>query len=326
MPVIADSALDQLLEKQRHSIHYFYENLDRAAAEKFIEACVNCRGLLILTGVGKSAMIAEKIALTLVSTGTRALFLPATHFLHGDIGIVNKEDCVVMLSKSGETQELLNLVPHIKRRGSSLFALVSHRQSRLAEMADLSLYLPVEKELCPFDLAPTTSTAVQLLFGDFLAVTLMQLKGFSFEQYALNHPAGTIGKKTTLRVKDLMIKGEEIPRCNPSEKLIDKIVELSNKKCGCLLVLGAGDKLLGIFTDGDLRRGLQKDGGEILQQKMSALMVRTPISVEPNMLAFDAIKIMQRSSRWVMMMPVISDHKVVGLIRMHDIIHEGITL
>ncbi|NGX45487.1 MAG: Arabinose 5-phosphate isomerase KdsD [Chlamydiae bacterium] len=324
MSTTIDTTLGQLLDEQRHHIEYFYEELDRMQAEIFVTACAECEGLIILTGMGKSGIIAEKIALTLVSTGTRALFLPASNFLHGDIGIVGPSDAVVMLSKSGETDELLSLAPHIQKRGARLLALVSTPKSRLENLADLTLSLPVERELCPFDLAPTTSTAVQLLFGDLLTIALMQKKGFSLEQYGLNHPSGTIGKKTSLRVKDLMIQGDGIPLCNPEEKLIDQIVELSNKKCGCLLIVGENRELLGIFTDGDLRRALQSEGALVLEKKMETLMVTSPISTSPEMLAFDALKLMQRDpKRWVMMTPVVSEGQVKGIIRMHDIVHEG---
>jgi arabinose-5-phosphate isomerase len=182
----------------------------------------------------------------------------------------------------------------------------------------------VQKELCPFDLAPTTSTAVQLLYGDLLAISLMKKKGFSLEQYGFNHPSGTIGKKTTLRVKDLMIQGEGVPTCQPEDKLIDQIVELSNKKCGCLLIVDDKENLLGIFTDGDLRRALQSEGALVLDKRMEELMVANPISTLPEMLAFDALKLMQRDpKRWVMVTPVVADGRVEGIIRMHDIVHEG---
>ncbi|HSX03850.1 MAG TPA: KpsF/GutQ family sugar-phosphate isomerase [Rhabdochlamydiaceae bacterium] len=317
--------IEGLFSNQKQYVNHFFDNLDLKAAHLFFQACLKCPGSLIFTGVGKSGIIAEKIALTLVSTGTRAHFLSPTNFLHGDIAMVSSEDTVVMLSKSGEAEELLNIFPFFKRRGAQILTLVSNPSSRLAKMADVTMFLPVEKELCPFDLAPTTSAAVQLLFGDLLVAALMQTKGFSLDEYIHNHPSGSIGKKMTLKVKDLMLSGEDIPLCSPEQKLVEVLVDLSNKKCGCLLVTDSQNKLLGIFTDGDLRRGLQCEGALFLEKKMEDLMTKTPITVTPNVLAWDAAKIMQDPRRWVMVAPVIGEEgRIVGIIRMHDIIQAGI--
>lgn len=319
----ATSVLQDLFEKQRQYSNYYFDHLDLLQSEKALQACLDCKGLLIFTGIGKSGIVAEKIAMTLVSVGTRALFLPATNFLHGDIGAIGKEDLVIMLSKSGETQELLTLVPHIRKKQSRILALVSDEESKLARYADLYVHLPVEKELCPFDLAPTTSTAVQLFFGDSLAMALMRKKNIRLEQYASNHPSGSIGKKSTLIVEDLMRKEKDIPLCKPSDRLIDVIVELSNKKCGCLLIVSEDQELHGIFTDGDLRRALQTHGAKVMESSLESLMTPNPISVTFDELAKEAKKKMQKE-RYVMAAPVIQNKKVVGIIRMHDIIREGI--
>jgi arabinose-5-phosphate isomerase len=318
--------VEELFSQQKQYINYFFNSLDLKEAQAFIQACLDCRGSLIFTGVGKSGIIAEKVAMTLVSTGTKAHFLSPLNFLHGDIGIVSSEDAVVMVSKSGESEELLNLAAFFKKRGAKLFTLVSNPQSRLAQAADTALFLPVEKELCPFDLAPTTSAAVQLLFGDLLAIALMRAKGFSLDHYLQNHPLGSIGKKMTIRVGDLMLKGEAIPLCAPEQKLLDVLVTLSNKKCGCLLVVDGQKRLLGIFTDGDLRRGLQQEGAAILEKPLAFLMTKTPIFVREDWLAWDAVKIMQKDPRrWVMVAPVLGENEhIVGIIRMHDTIQAGI--
>ena len=315
--------LQSLAEQQRQYINYFFNHLEFEQIEKVIQSCQKCKGLIVLTGVGKSGIISEKIAMTLTSTGSRAIYLPAGNFLHGDIGGLTKDDVVLMLSKSGETEELLELIPHVRRKGSTIIAVISDRESRLAKEANLTVFLPVEKELCSFDLAPTTSTSVQLLFGDLLAVALMREKGFTLEEFAENHPAGSIGKKITLFVRDLMKTKDEIPLCRPEDKLVDVIVELSNKKCGCLLVADSDRTLLGIFTDGDLRRALQEKGAMVLEKKMDELMTSSAIFVQPNDLAHKALQIMQ-TKRFVTVAPVLEQRKVVGLIRMHDIVHEGI--
>lgn len=319
----ATLGLQELLQQQRQYVNHFFEHLHLPRVEEVLEACLQCRGFLVLTGVGKSGIIAEKIAMTLISLGTRALFLPSINFLHGDIGALSPEDIVLMLSKSGETRELLELVPYIRARGTKIISLVSEGESRLAKASDLFVELPVEKELCPFDLAPTTSTTVQLLFGDLLAIALMQEKKFGLEAYASNHPAGAIGKRITLRVEELMKKGNELPLCHLEDRLIDLLVELTNKRLGCLLVVGHDEQLKGIFTDGDLRRALQQSGGEVLNQKMKDLMHTNPIQVAPQDLLYDAVKKMQ-GARYVMMAPVTDQGRVVGLIHMHDIVQAGI--
>jgi len=320
-----DAMLKALFEEQQKHLNDFFKCIDLQKAEAFFQRCLQCRGLLIFSGIGKSGIIAEKIAMTLISTGTKALYLPPYNFLHGDIGVVSQEDLVIFMSKSGETEELLALVPFIKKRGAQLMSLISNPHSRLAKVVDFSLNLPVEKELCPFDLAPTTSTTVQLIFGDALAIALMKAKGFALDQYALAHPAGTLGKKMTVRVEDLMKRGEDIPLCRAGDRLVDMLVELSNKRAGCLLVVDEDDTLLGIFTDGDLRRALQMKGSQVLEEKMDALMTATPISATKEILAWEAVKIMQKDpKKWILVLPILEKKKVVGLLRMHDVIQEGI--
>lgn len=317
--------LKEIFENQREYINHFFDHVDLHQMEKVFQASLKCPGLLIFTGVGKSGIIAEKIAMTLASTGTRALYLPSMNFLHGDIGIVSEHDMIFLLSKSGETEELLNLVPFFKRKKATLIAIVSSDNSRLARGVDLALILPVKRELCPFNLAPTTSTTAQLIFGDALAVALMRAKEFPVEAYALTHPAGALGKKMTLLVEDLMFRGDDLPICNPDHLLTEVLVELSNKKCGCLLILNSQEELLGIFTDGDLRRALQVQGSHVLNQSMEKLMTHSTTVVDPNELVWDVMKKMQADpKKWIMMCPVLRDKKVVGIIRMHDIIHSGL--
>jgi len=317
--------LKDLLDQQRQHIQYYFDKLDLKAVEAALNACMQTKGLIVFTGVGKSGIIAEKIAMTLISTGTKALSLPPTNFLHGDIGILSENDLFVLISKSGETEELLNLVPFARQRNTRVMAIVSNRDSRLAKAADLYVELPVEQELCPFDLAPTTSTSVQLLFGDLLAAALMRLKKFNMSDYALNHPSGSLGKKMTLKVEDVMLHGTHIPVCRPKDRLMDVLVELSNKKCGALLIVDEEHSFLGIFTDGDLRRALQSQGSSVLEKKMEALMTAAAVSIPSDTLAWDALKTMQKDpKKWVMVVPVLKKRKVVGVLRMHDIIQSGV--
>lgn len=318
--------LKDLFTDAQKYLDHFFQTVDIQRVEEVVKMCEGCQGLIILTGVGKSGIIAEKIAMTLISTGTRALYLPPMNFLHGDIGIVSEKDILVMISKTGETEELLNLVPFIKKRKAKIIGFVSNPASRLSKESDLFLHLPVEKELCSFDLVPTTSTVVQLILGDILAVALMKNREFAMSDYALNHPAGSIGKKLMVTVRDLMIDQDHVPLCSPADKLVDVLVELSNKKCGALLVANKERDLLGIFTDGDLRRALQSKGPAVLEETMANLMNASASSLPPETLAWDALKYMQKDpQKWVMVIPVLEQGKVVGILRMHDVVKAGIS-
>lgn len=317
--------LRNILDEQKTYLDHYFSSVDLQQAQQVVEACAATPGLIVFTGVGKSGIIAEKIAMTLISTGTKALYLPPTNFLHGDIGILSESDMLVLISRSGETEELLNLVPFAKKRNTRLAAIVSNPESRLAKLSDLYVNLPVERELCPFDLAPTTSTAVQLLFGDLLAVALMRLKRFDLSAYALNHPSGSIGKKMLIKVEDVMFKGPQVPLCRPEDRLIDVLVELSDKKCGALIVSDSEKKLLGIFTDGDLRRALQTEGSSVLHKPMGALMTASPLSVDKDILAWDALKQMQRDpKKFVMVLPVLEKERIAGILHMHALVQSGI--
>jgi arabinose-5-phosphate isomerase len=209
----------------------------------------------------------------------------------------------------------------MKKRGVFTLAIVSKARSRLAEEADLSIVLPVEKELCPYNLAPTTSTAAQLIFGDCLAVALMKAKRFSLDEFAANHPAGFIGRKISLTVADLMLKETALPLCRPKDRLIEVLHELSAKRCGCLLVVDERQSLVGIFTDGDLRRALQAQGATVLEMPMVHLVTSSPRTIAPEQLAFEAIQKMEENiASPITVLPVVKNGVLVGLIRMHDIL------
>ncbi|QZA59241.1 KpsF/GutQ family sugar-phosphate isomerase [Candidatus Rhabdochlamydia porcellionis] len=318
--------IQEILSQQKQYLAHYFANLPLEQLKKVIKQCSKVSGLLVLTGVGKSGIIAEKIAMTLISTGTKALYFPPTNFLHGDIGILSEKDLLLLFSRSGETEELLHLIPFAKKRKTPIIAVISHLGSRLSRLADLSIYLPVEKELCPFNLTPTTSTMVQLLFGDLLTVSLMQKNQFDLIRYSLNHPAGSIGKKATLKVEDLMISDQAIPLADPSDKLIDVLFELSDKKCGAILIVDETKKLLGIFTDGDLRRVLQVRGTSALEQSMRNLMTSSTVVVNRDLLAWNALALMQKDpKRYITILPVVLDDRtVIGILRMHDIVQAGI--
>jgi arabinose-5-phosphate isomerase len=310
--------LKTLFLKQQRQLSEFFEGLDFIQLQKVYDVLLKAKGTLFFSGVGKSGHIAEKLAATFASTGTRAFFLSPVNALHGDIGVVTKADVCLLFSRSGETAELLELASHLKRRGAFLIAIVSTKNSSLSKIADLTVFLPVKQELCPYDLAPTTSTTAQLIFGDCLAVALMQAKEFSLSDFADNHPLGALGRKITKKVADVMLKFHELPLCSPDDLLLNVLHELSEKKCGCLLAIYDG-ALMGIFTDGDLRRAIERNGAGALQMRVSDFMTKEPKSISSDVLAIKAVQIME-SDRPVTVLPVIDKGSLVGLVRMHDIL------
>lgn len=318
--------LERLWANQRNYLNYFFDSIEFPQLEKMLKILLDCPGLILLTGIGKSSLIAEKMAVTLTSTGTRALFISPINALHGDIGIVSKNDVFLMISKSGESDELIQLIPYIRNKEAKILSIVSNPNSRLAKASDFFLHIPVDKEICPYNLAPTTSTVVQMIVTDILAISLMEIKQFSKEDFAMNHPSGRIGRRLITKVKDLMQKDESIPICRPNDTLADVLVELSNKRCGCVLVVTAEQKLAGIFTDGDLRRTLQRLGMKALEAVMQDVMTKNPRKIASQELAWTALQQMEQDSKkLITVLPVVDElDKVVGVIRMHDILQSGI--
>jgi arabinose-5-phosphate isomerase len=319
--------LKTLFEEQQKHINEFFENIDLPLADKVLEMMMTCQGVIFFSGIGKSGLVAKKIAVTITSTGTRALYMSPTNALHGDIGMVSPQDLFIFLSRSGESDELLTLLPFLRNKGVSIISIVCKKNSRLARASDLSLVLPMNRELCPFDSVPTTSAAIQLIFGDVLAIAMMRLKNVQHEQYTKNHPAGRIGKRLTLKVKDLMLTGSHVPLCKPTDKLGEVLVELSTKRCGCLLITNPTNHLMGIFTDGDLGRSLNKLGPAALERQIDELMTKTPKSIGADSLIVHAIQLMEADQKnAITVLPVLDDQKqVVGLVKMHDIIQSGIS-
>ena len=320
------NVIERLLVNQREYLNCFFDIIDLSQMEEMLKILLDCRGLILLSGIGKSGLVAEKMSVTLTSTGTRALFLSPTNALHGDIGIVSKNDVFIMISKSGESDELLHLIPFLRNKEVKILSIVSNPHSRLAKASDFSLTIPIEKEICPYNLAPTTSTVMQMILADILAISLMEIKKFSKDQFALNHPSGRIGRRLITKVKDLMLTGHALPLCKPNDKLTDILVELSNKRCGCVFVLAPDQKLNGIFTDGDLRRTLQKLGTRALEATMEDIMTKTPRKIASTELAWTALQKMEEDQKHPITVLAVVDEseKVVGLIKMHDILQSGI--
>ncbi len=298
------------------------KNLEHSINDNFIdvvETIYNSKGRVIITGIGKSAHIASKIVATLNSTGTSSVFMHAADAIHGDLGIVRKEDIVIAISKSGETPEIKVLVPLIKANKNFLIAIVGNKNSYLATHSDKILDVTINKEACPNNLAPTTSTTAQLAMGDALAVCLLEIKEFSSKDFARFHPGGTLGKRLYLRVKDIFIQNQ-VPKVKVTEKMQNVILEISSKRLGATAVL-KNDKLIGVITDGDLRRMLEKYT-DFANLTAEDIMTANPRTIEEEKLVVDALTIMRENN--ITQLPVLKNNKYVGVIHLHDILKEGI--
>ncbi len=299
------------------------ENLTNFIDNDF-EACVQyifqSKGRVVITGVGKSAIIANKIVATLNSTGTPAVFMHAADAIHGDLGMIQHEDVVICISKSGNTPEIKVLVPLLKRRGSKLVALVSNINSYLAQQADYVLNATISEEACPNNLAPTTSTTVHLAMGDALAVCLLELRNFTSQDFAQFHPGGSLGKQLYLKVEDIFVQ-HELPLVRLETPLKDVIMEISSKRLGATAVVDDQQKLLGIVTDGDLRRMLQKETN-LAQLTAADIMTKTPKTINRDEFAVLALQIMQQNN--ITQLVVKDGDKVAGFVHLHDLLKEGI--
>jgi arabinose-5-phosphate isomerase len=299
------------------------EEIDRVVA--MLSAC---RGKVVLLGVGKSGIIAQKIAATMTSSGTAAIYLHPSDALHGGLGILTQDDIVMMLSNSGETDELLELAPYLKKRNVLVIAIVGNLKSTLAERADAVLDASVDQEACPLNLAPTASTTVALAIGDALAMTLMRAKGLTEADFAFNHPAGQLGKRLTLRVADLMHGGSKNPTIGPEAAWMEIVSTITHYGLGAVNVIDGEGRLAGIITDGDLRRSLQRIGANDLafaNIRCDGLMTRNPVTTTPETLAYDALRLMEDRPSQINVLPVVdADKRCVGLIRLHDIVRSGL--
>src|SRR6266699_1077398 len=322
------SQVVELLRAEADAIGKTAARLRQDQVDRVIEMLANCSGKVVVLGVGKSGIIAQKIAATMTSAGTAAVYLHPSDALHGGLGIVTSNDAIIVLSNSGETDELRELLPYLKRREVPMIAIVGNLKSSLAQQADAVLDASVDQEACPLNLAPTTSTTVALAIGDALAMTLMQVKGISADDFASNHPAGQLGKRLTLRVADLMHTGAKNPTIATDAAWMEIVSTITHFGLGAVNVVDGDGKLAGIITDGDLRRSLQRIGaGEIgfANIKCDELMTRDPIVTNPEMLAFDALRLMEDRPSQINVLPVVDGEGLwVGLVRLHDIVRSGL--
>jgi len=288
--------------------------------ERFLEAVrliLACRGRVVVSGVGKSGHVARKIASTLASTGTPAFFLHAAEAGHGDLGMITRDDVMLALSNSGQSDELLTIIPLIKRRGAKLVALTGNPESALAREADVCLDARVAQEACPLNLAPTASTTAALALGDALAIALLDARGFDEHDFARAHPGGALGRKLLTRVSDVMRTGDDVPRVTDTASFSDALVEMSKKGLGMTAILDSGGKAIGIFTDGDLRRTLESQP-DIRGLKISEVMKRSPRTIAPHKLAAEAVELMERH-KINQLLVVAESGTLAGALNMHDL-------
>ena len=296
------------------------DTLDSTFAN-ILDLIINCKGKVIITGMGKPGHVATKIAATFSSLGTPSFFLHPAEAMHGDLGMVSRDDVVLAISYSGESNEIISILPNIKMIGATLVGITGKKNSTLAQVADIVQILPPFKEACYLGLAPTSSTTVEMAYGDALAVVASEIYGFSINDFGKFHPAGVLGKKVILKVDDLMSKGERNSVINLGANLKDAIIELSKKGLGVVSVIDNKGKLEGVITDGDLRRLLEK-GVNVYSLNVCEVMSKKPIGIKQGKLAVDALKIMKEKN--ISCLPVLDGEKLIGTIRLQDIIGVGI--
>jgi len=284
---------------------------------------IETRGRVVVTGMGKSGHIGGKIASTFASTGTPSFFMHPGEASHGDLGMITRDDIVLALSNSGESEEILRILPLIKRRGAKVIAITGRLESTLATEADVHLDAGVEKEACPLNLAPTASTTAALALGDALALSLLEARGFGSEDFALHHPGGALGRRLLVHVADIMRTGEQLPRNAPGALLPEAIVEMSRKGIGMTAIVDETDKLLGIFTDGDLRRTLEKHDS-IRNLRVAEVMTRNPRTIAPEKLAAEALQLMEQYKIGGRLVVTSPDGRLVGAITYHDLLAAGV--
>ena len=299
-------------------VEHLDEHFDRAC-----ELLLDCRGRVIVTGMGKSGHVANKLAATLASTGTPSFFVHPAEASHGDLGMITADDVVLALSNSGETSEILALLPVLKRKATPLVSMTGRPESTLARVADVHLPVVITEEACPHNLAPTTSTTAALAMGDALAIALLEARGFTAEDFALSHPGGNLGRRLLLRVSDIMHQGERLPLVQADTPVGEALVEVTRKGLGMTTVVDKQGQLAGIFTDGDLRRLLDHGGTDLHHTPIHRVMTRAPVVIGAERLAAEALQIME-SRRINALVVTNDDNAPVGALNMHDLLRAGV--
>jgi arabinose-5-phosphate isomerase len=307
-----------VIETEARAIYALLERIDHG----FIAACemmMACTGRVVVTGIGKSGHIARKIAATMASTGTPAFFMHPAEASHGDLGMITPDDIVLALSNSGETDELLTILPVVKRKGVMLIAMSGNHNSTLAKLADVHLDVSVSQEACPLGLAPTASTSAALVMGDALSIALLEARGFTSEDFAASHPAGSLGRRLLVHISDVMHTGDELPRVRSDASASEALMEMTRKNLGLTAVVDENDQLLGVFTDGDLRRAVDDDQVDLRHTPVHRLMTKGGKTISPDKLAIEAARLMERYK--INGLLVTDEHgTLVGALNFHDLL------
>lgn len=310
----------RILEVERKAVADSIGKMD-ARFVRAVELLQHAKRVYV-TGIGKSGLVGKKIAATLTSVGTSAYFMHPVEALHGDVAAIQQGDAVIVLSKSGNTVELLTLIPHLKKRLASIIGILGNPDSEIAKSIDVTLDASVDEEACPYDLAPSASTTVAMAIGDALALTTMKVKQFTPEHFAESHPLGQLGRNLTLRVSDVMKSNDAIPVVTADKTFYDSLIVMTEKQLGCVCIVNEKNELIGIITDGDVRRILQTTMN-LHEVVVSQVMTKNPIVVEQTMLVGKALEIMEKRNTQISVLPVVhpEDKSVVGIVRIHDLLH-----
>jgi arabinose-5-phosphate isomerase len=311
----------RVLQIEARAVQTLIDRLDQQFTQA-VDLLYNCKGKVVVSGMGKSGIIGHKIAATLASTGTPAFFLHPAEGVHGDLGMVTRRDTLIAISNSGETKEILQLLPYVERMGVPTVGMTGKMGSTLAKHSDVVLDVSVSEEACPLGLAPTASTTATLAMGDALAVALLQKRGFKSEDFAQFHPGGTLGRRLLIKVRDLMHVGDELPQVQEQATGSEAISEISAKKLGMTTVVNPTGALVGVITDGDLRRFVQQ-GGDVIRATAGTLASRTPRTIGPDDLAARAVEMMERYSITTLVVTE-GDRRIAGVIHLHDLLKHGI--
>ena len=323
MVVDIESEIINIIGIEIKGLSLLKERINKSVKEA-VEAIYKCRGKVVLTGMGKSGLVAKKIASTMSSVGTPAIFMHPAEGIHGDLGIIGAEDVVVAVGKSGESSELNGVLPSIRNVGAKIIGIMGDADSTLAKYSNIVIDIGNVEEVCPFNMAPTTSSTVTMVLGDAIAVTLMKMRGFKLSDYALLHPGGQLGKRLVMAVADVMLEESQNPLINLSGSVKDCILEMSRKQTGAVSVVGDNGKLLGLVTDYDIRKYLEEEEN-IFSMTIPEIMNSKPISIYEDEKAFSALKIMQEREKPITVLPVLNRNSaVVGMLRLQDLVREGL--
>ncbi len=323
MDIDITSEIIKVIDIEIKGLSHLKERIN-ASVKKAVEAIFNCQGKVILTGMGKSGLVAKKIASTMSSVGTPAIFMHPAEGMHGELGIIGADDVVIAIGKSGESPELNGVLPSIKNVGAKIIGIMGEASSTLARYSDIIIDIGNIEEACPFNMAPTTSSTVTMVLGDAIAVVLMRMRGFKLTDYALLHPGGQLGKRLIMTVADVMLKGNNNPLINISDRVKNCILKISEIQAGAVSVVDDNGKLIGLITDYDIRKHLEKEEN-VFSMKIEDIMNPKPTSIYEDEKAFSALKIMQERKKPITVLPVLNrENIVVGILRLQDLFKEGL--